>query len=173
MRVEIYWIEGAWPGRLAIMPRPRGGDWLEDELRDARRQGVDTLVSLLTPEETDELDLADEPALCERGGMDFINHPIPDRGVPASRQAFADLAVILRDRLRAGKSVAIHCRQGVGRSALLTACVQVLLGVTEAEGWRRISATRKCPVPDTEEQRAWVSRFASEYFSLPASHAGG
>jgi len=51
MRAEIYWIDGTWPGRLAIMPRPRGGDWLEDELRDCRRQGVVTLVSLLTEEQ--------------------------------------------------------------------------------------------------------------------------
>jgi hypothetical protein len=94
MRVEINWNDGAWPGRLAIMPRPRGGDWLEDELRDSRRQGVDTLVSLLTPEETGELDLADEPVLCERGGIDFFSHPVPDRGLPASRQAVAELAAI-------------------------------------------------------------------------------
>jgi protein-tyrosine phosphatase len=159
MRVEIYWVEGEWPGRLAIMPRPRGGDWLEDELRDCRRLGVATLVSLLTEEETDELDLAEESVLCERCGMEFINLPVPDRGVPNSRQAARELAVRLRHQLREGKCVAIHCRQGVGRSALLAAGVLLLLRVEEEDCWRRIAAARKCPVPDTEEQRTWGTDF--------------
>lgn len=30
MRATLYWIDGVWPGRLAIVPRPRGDDWLED-----------------------------------------------------------------------------------------------------------------------------------------------
>jgi protein-tyrosine phosphatase len=157
MRAEIYWVEGAWPGRLAIMPRPRGGDWLEDELRDCRRQGVATLVSLLTEEEADELDLASEAAVCRQCGMDFLNFPIMDRGVPASRQAARELAAHLRDQLRQGNTVAIHCRQGVGRSALLAACVLALLGVAQGDGWQRIGAARKCPVPDTDEQRDWVT----------------
>ena len=36
MHTELYWIPGPWLGRLAIMPRPRGGDWLEDEIRSWR-----------------------------------------------------------------------------------------------------------------------------------------
>jgi protein-tyrosine phosphatase len=144
------------------MPRPRGGDWLEEELRDCRRQGVATLVSLLTEEETNELDLAEEATLCERYGMEFINFPIPDRGVPASRQASRELAICLRDQLRNGKSVGIHCRQGVGRSALLASYVLVLQSVAESDAWRRVTAARKCKVPDTEEQRAWVAALAKE-----------
>ncbi|MGH9843461.1 MAG: hypothetical protein ACREEM_32385 [Blastocatellia bacterium] len=29
MRSELYWING---GRIAIVPRPRGDDWLEDKV---------------------------------------------------------------------------------------------------------------------------------------------
>jgi hypothetical protein len=29
VQVKIHWISGVEPGRLGIMPRPRGGDWLE------------------------------------------------------------------------------------------------------------------------------------------------
>jgi hypothetical protein len=36
--------------RLAIMPRPRAGDWLEDEAISWRRQGLDTVVSLYNVE---------------------------------------------------------------------------------------------------------------------------
>jgi hypothetical protein len=41
MRAELYWIEGPWPSQLAILPRPRGGEWLEDEIRSQLRK--DTL----------------------------------------------------------------------------------------------------------------------------------
>ena len=34
-------------GRLAIMARPRAGDWLEDEISGWRAQGVEIVVSLL------------------------------------------------------------------------------------------------------------------------------
>ena len=54
MRTELYWIEGPWLSRLAIMPRPRGGDWLEDEITSWRHVGIDTIVSALMKEESTE-----------------------------------------------------------------------------------------------------------------------
>src|SRR3954449_8644872 len=80
MRTELYWIEGPWPGRLAIMPRPRGGDWLEDEIQSWRRSGVDVVVSLLTREEIADLSLADEGELCRSNGIQFFSFAITDRG---------------------------------------------------------------------------------------------
>jgi hypothetical protein len=53
-----YWIETGSALRLAIAPRPRGGDWLEDDLRALKRDNVDVLISLLTPEENQELVLS-------------------------------------------------------------------------------------------------------------------
>src|SRR5438445_5914218 len=51
MRTELFWIKGPWPGRLAIMPRPRDGDWLENEIQSWRRSGVDVVFSLLMADE--------------------------------------------------------------------------------------------------------------------------
>ena len=52
---RLFWIDDPWPytGRLAIAARPRGGDWLQDELaswRDVLGAGG-VVVSLLTAEE--------------------------------------------------------------------------------------------------------------------------
>ena len=53
--------------RSAILPRPRGGDWLEDEVsRLAVVRAIDTVVSTLTSDEIAELDLADEKRSCAR-----------------------------------------------------------------------------------------------------------
>jgi len=47
MRPQVYWINLPMAGRLAIMARPRAGDWLDDEISGWRVQGIDTVVSLL------------------------------------------------------------------------------------------------------------------------------
>src|SRR5438874_882122 len=51
MRAEIYPIAGVPFGRLAIMPRPRAGDWLPDEVaswRGAGHGGAAGVAALLT-----------------------------------------------------------------------------------------------------------------------------
>ena len=54
MSAPYYPIAGSWPGRLVILARPRGGDWLEDEVRNWAELGLDAVVSLLTADETAE-----------------------------------------------------------------------------------------------------------------------
>ena len=161
MRTELYWIEGPWQGRLAILPRPRGGDWLEDEVRAWRLESVDAVVSLLTSEEVTGLDLAQEAGLCQAHGMRFLSFPIVDRSVPASRGATLDFVRELDSLLTEGKSMAVHCRQGIGRSALIAACLLVLSGLDPEMAFRRVSAARGCTVPETSDQRLWVEEFAS------------
>src|SRR5919198_8363 len=129
MRTELYWVDGAWPGRLAIMPRPRGGDWLEDEVRSWRQAGLDVIVSALTQDEIAELDLAAQAELSRANGIEYIGFAIADRGVPDSVKATAELVRRLESRLASGKRVGIHCRQGVGRSALLAAGLLAAAGV--------------------------------------------
>ncbi len=95
MRSAIYWIERNWPGRLAIVPLPRGNDWLEDEVAAWQQSGLNVIVSLLESAETDELGLRQEAALCEAAGLEFVSFPIVDRSVPVTRQAAMELAARL------------------------------------------------------------------------------
>src|SRR5262249_13299329 len=129
MRSEIHWIEAPTPGRLAIMPRPRAGDWLDDEIAGWRTAGIDTVVSLLEPEEVAELGLQQEATLCHQHGMEFLSFPIRDRDVPASAHAAAALVRTIARQAGAGKTVAIHCRAGIGRSSLIAACILLSVGV--------------------------------------------
>jgi protein-tyrosine phosphatase len=151
-----YWIEGPWKGRLAIVPRPRGGDWLEDEVSDWRKAGIDVVVSLLTPDEVTEFDLEAEKESCEAHGIRFISFPIPDRGVPASKDAATSLVHNLEQSLADGQNVALHCRQSVGRSALIAAYLLAESGEEPRNAFERIGSARGTTVPETAEQQHWV-----------------
>jgi protein-tyrosine phosphatase len=159
MRAAFYWIDGPWPGRLAIVPRPRGGDWLADEVRSWQQAGLDVVISLLTQDEIVDLDLEREAELCQENGIQFISFPITDRSVPPSQKATLELVRRLDHILADGKSLAIHCRQGVGRSAVITACLLICAGLDPETAFQRISVTRGCAVPETAEQKEWVQAF--------------
>ena len=160
MQVRIYWISEIESGRLGIMPRPRGGDWLEDEIRSLKMSGVDAVVSLLERDEITELNIAEEKSLCEANGISYFSFPIKDRNIPLSKRDALDFARMLANHLQDGRSMVIHCRQGAGRSALVAACVLVLSGVSVDKVFNLIENARGCSVPDTEEQRIWVVQFA-------------
>jgi len=160
MKPNVYWIEGSWPGKLAILPRPRGEDWLTDEVVGWRNAGVDVVVSLLTPGEDSELGLKEEAKVARQHGLTFINFPISDYSVPVSKGLTQKLVTELKDRLSRGNCIGIHCRQGIGRSSLVAACVLVTSGESPVSAFEQIQNARGLAVPDTAEQKEWVASFA-------------
>lgn len=157
-KTEVYWVPGPWPGRVGIIPRPRGGDWLADEVQSWRNSGLDVITSLLTPDEVAEFELQEEAPRSREQGLEFLEFPIPDRSVPGSRKDFADVVNGLEKALESGKTVVVHCRQGIGRSSLLIAALLSAAGEDTAEAFRRIEEARGRSVPDTNEQREWVAQ---------------
>src|SRR5437660_7327201 len=119
MKADLFWIPDPWLRRLAIAARPRGADWLEDEANGWRCAGIDMIVSHLEKAEAAQLDLLDEAQSVEKSGIRFISFPIPDRGIPASTRDAVRLMGEIANALQQGKNVAVHCRQGIGRSGLI------------------------------------------------------
>ena len=161
MTPNFSWIDGPWPGKVAVAARPRGGDWLNDELSGWRRVGVDSVLSLLTPGEEADLDLRDEAATTRAHGMKFVSFPIPDREVPNSESELASVLDRVDKDLSSGKNVLVHCRQGIGRSGLVAACLLVSRGIAPEKAIDQISTARGLPVPETSEQRNWISHYAA------------
>jgi protein-tyrosine phosphatase len=153
------------------MPRPRAGDWLEDEAASWRRSGLDVVVSLLEDAEVAELGLGREEEVCRRAGLHFLHFPVLDRGVPASGAAFSELIGALAAELRQRRGVGIHCRIGVGRSALVAACVLGALGLPLETAWDSIQQSRGLSVPDTAEQRNWVANWLARSNTRDESRA--
>jgi protein-tyrosine phosphatase len=166
MWTRLYWAEGPWTGKLALAARPRGGDWLADEIAAWRGAGVDAVLSLLTPEEEQELDLTAEAREVKKVGMKFISLPIPDRQVPRSESEITATIEKLDADLSSGKNVVIHCRQGIGRSGLLAACLLITKGLSSGAAVESASAARGLTIPETPEQRRWIDHYAASLASM-------
>ena len=156
MNRDLFWIPSTGPGRLAIALRPRGGDWLDDQARAWCRAGVDVVVSLLEPEEEAQLNLAGERDAAERNGIQFISFPVVDRGVPSSIHETVPLLKTIANALENGKNVALHCRQGIGRSGMIAAAVLMSTGSTPDLAIDAVTSARGLTVPETPEQVRWL-----------------
>src|SRR5947209_9015251 len=73
---KFYWVNGPWNGKLALAARPRGGDWLEDDVAEWKRAGIGTVLSLLAAEEEKEFDLQREGEQTRKASLEFLSLPI-------------------------------------------------------------------------------------------------
>jgi protein-tyrosine phosphatase len=156
---DIFWIKGDSPVPLAIVLRPRGGDWLQDELLRMKEAGIQTLVSLLERFEAAFLDLSEESRVAKQVGIQFLSFPIPDTHVPPDTPAFQNFVYYLASRLRAGETIGVHCRGSIGRATVTAACTLIQLGWSPEVALAAIEAARGCPVPDTQEQEYWILNY--------------
>jgi protein-tyrosine phosphatase len=160
---EIFWIAappGAAPGftppRLAIVLRPRGGQFLRSELIKFKEAGIRTLVSLMEAREAVAFGLAEEPEFAEELGIMFLPFPLRDHSVPQDPISFRGFVQDLAARLKAGRAVGIHCQGSIGRSTVTAACVLIHLGWKPAAALAAIQEARGVPVPDMQEQEDWI-----------------
>ncbi|WP_155372041.1 protein-tyrosine phosphatase family protein [Catellatospora vulcania] len=159
MPTTAYVIDWPAAGRLAVMPRPAGGERLPDEVDSLRRNGVDTVVCALTAPECGLLGLSGWEQAVRAAGMRFVSFPIPDFGVP-DFTAYRELTGRLAEEVAAGRFVLAHCHGGVGRATVIAGGVLIRLGASAADAMAAIGAARGLPVPETEPQRAILARLA-------------
>jgi len=133
-----------------------------DLARLAEHYRAGLLVSLL---EDHELDLLGIPGLVARAvarGIAVERLPIPDGAVPPSMPALVALVERIGAACRAGSTVVLHCRGGLGRTGLVAACCGVaLVDATAADAIAAVRRARPGAI-ETEGQAAWVRRFAEE-----------
>jgi len=149
---DPYWITP----KLAIVPRPAGGESLEQEMAAMRKAGIDVVVSMLEPSEARELGLEREEDAARKSGIRFVSFPIPDHGTPAETAPFERVLEFLERSMREGKRVGVHCRGCIGRSSVVVASLLVRSCMKDVDAWRQIREARGTSVPDTPQQRMWV-----------------
>lgn len=142
--------------QIGIMARPRGNDWLEDEITHLNKCGVNVLVSLLERSEIYEPELSNEQELCLANKISYINFPIRDRDVPGHNDNTDKLINLLAGKLSEGLSIVVHSRMGIGRSTLIAAAILLKFNLKVNDIIETVIKVRGVNVPDTELQLQWL-----------------
>jgi len=102
--------------------------------------------------------------------VDYFRLPIPDHGLPASPADMAQILDCLRHELRAGPVVYLHCRAGIGRTAMVAGCLLAEQGAGGEAALERLNrawqqsalARRWAAVPETEAQADYVLHWTQQ-----------
>ena len=157
-------------GRLGmtLLPGKQRDGWTglhwRDLATDARRlrERWETDMFLLLVEDRD-LDLSragDVVAGLEAAGIEVLRHPVPDMDVPPDPGAFRATLDGILDRLRAGRTVVVACRGGLGRTGTAVACLLVDGGLDPEAAIRLTRASRRGTI-ERDRQEAFVRSWAS------------
>ena len=118
---ESYWVV---PGRLLVgaYPGSRSRANAMERLRRFLEAGVTCFVDLTEAAEVpgyEQLLPFETP-----GGrrIEYLREPIVDHGVPTTRDTMARALAMVDGALESGHVVYLHCRAGIGRSAMAAGC---------------------------------------------------
>ncbi len=160
---DIFWIKGNPPAPLAIVLRPLGDDWLEDELLRLKSSGIQTLVSLLEHWEAGSLGLANEGPRSRAYWIEFSLLPVSLHTCSDGHGFLPELC---------GRAGGSPPRRRIGWHPLPGQHRQVLSSLRPARSfiwagsprrrWRPLKTARGVPVPDTQEQADWILSYTAE-----------
>src|ERR1700738_3800062 len=119
---NCYWVL---PGQLLAGEHPAGSTAAATRARLRRllEAGVSCFLDLTQRDELPPYD-ADLPL-----GVDYFRKPIPDHAIPQHPGHMTELLDCLREALRSGRVVYLHCRAGIGRTGTVAGCLLVENGV--------------------------------------------
>ena len=146
------------PGKK--QPRAQSGAWSRDlglDLDEIQRWGATAVISLITDEEMECLQVSGLRDAVEERHMEWWHLPIPDVKPPGP-EFESDWKVAgeaIRDRLHMGFNVLVHCKGGLGRAGTVTARLLVELGASPDYAIRTVRTARPGAI-ETEEQRRHV-----------------
>lgn len=147
-------------GRLLISCCPGRTDLehiLSEDIEALQRAGASAVLTLTEMDELEELEVPGLGAAVRAAGMDWYHLPIVDYGAPDANWEIGwyEVGRAIRDRVRAGRDVHMHCRAGCGRSGMVAARLMVELGICAADdAIRRVRFARPCAIEREEQEDA-------------------
>jgi ADP-ribosyl-[dinitrogen reductase] hydrolase len=183
-----YWVV---PRRLLVgeYPGSRSRADAMERLKRVLAAGVTLFIDLTDVSELPSYESLLPFATPAGRRVEYQRETIADHGVPSSPEVMSRILDTLRAALANGQVVYVHCRAGIGRSAMAAGCYLVEQGMTADQAlaelqtcWQQSSkALDWICVPETDEQyeyiRAWAQRrdrtaaTTSPSPSLPATAA--
>lgn len=157
-----YWVV---PGRLLAGEYPYGADDTETRrrlfrLRDA---GINYYIDL-----TEDGELPGYRRLLPLHTR-YLRCAIPDTQIPQSVEQMRQIQARIRAGLLFGRCIYVHCRAGIGRTALVVGCYLAEQGLSGKAAlkqvntlWRQSERSSSWPtVPQTPQQADYIVRWPS------------
>lgn len=128
-------------------PHAWTGAWDRDlqlDLDVVQRWGATTVITLIEDHEFDQLQVRGLSEAVQDRHMEWWHLPIPDgsRPGPDFEDGWKIAGEAIRDRLRMGFDVLVHCKGGLGRAGTVAARLLVELGENSHDAIRRVRAAR-------------------------------
>jgi protein-tyrosine phosphatase len=117
-------IPFGFPGKIFRSPMPFSSyDGLGKIWTEYRENGIDLVVLLTESHEYLTQTGRDLPDFYRSEGLDVIQYPIEDFGVPPIKKGFDDAIKMVINRAKTGENIAVHCLGGSGRTGIFLACL--------------------------------------------------
>lgn len=149
------------PGMKEGGPPERSWDRdLERDLAEIKAWGASALASLVENYEFEVLAVADFAEKVQDSGIEWHHVPIMNRDVPyaAFEERWITSGRVLRQRLRRGERIVLHCKNGLGRTGMIAARLLVELGEYPEAAIRRVRSARPGAI-ETLQQKRHVYQF--------------
>ena len=126
-------------GQFIFTPCPGTKDvGLEESLTALKAAGAVGVVTMLSHEELEFLNVPAFGDVCHQLGLAWYQLPVEDDCAPEApfESAFANLKATLMNHLEAKDTLVIHCRGGTGRTGLMAA----ILLLEQGHDWSTVKA---------------------------------
>ncbi len=146
-KCDLYAHTGAWERDLGI------------DLDTIAAWGAKLVLTLVEPSELMELKVPLLGHEIKRRGIEWCHLPIADYSVPTKKfeEAWLTQGREIREMLRNGDDVLVHCKGGLGRAGMIAARLLAELGMDPDEAIRAVRRVRKGAI-ETPSQLALVRR---------------
>lgn len=151
-------------GRLIFTPCPGSQDTSVAEALDTlQAAGAEALITLMPAGELEQNQATELPALCAARKLEWFHLPVADEQVPLADfdHAWAQERERIQTLLGEGRSIAIHCKGGSGRTGLIAARILIERGLPCSEAVVRVQALRPKAIQHPAHV-GWLEQFDTE-----------